>query len=146
MASTSKAPRSSARVGRTLLPLISDTFALRLGAATSQGEAVDAIVSLIRGDLPRSPREQVLTYELYTLAACRGEFRTVTQSWMQASRRALQRHFAADTARAWDVYIEGAALRIALNPDPQSATQTREAITRLIAPSDDQGRPREQDR
>jgi TetR/AcrR family transcriptional regulator, regulator of biofilm formation and stress response len=103
-------------------------------------------VSLIHGDLQLSPREQVLTYELYTLAARRGEFRTTSQSWMQASRRALQRHFAPDTARALDAYIEGVALHIALNPDPQSATQTREAITRLIAPADDQGGPREQDR
>ncbi len=59
---------------------------------------------------------------------------------------ALERHFAPGTARALGAYIEGAALHIALVPDPQSAAQTREAITRLIGPSDDQGGPREQDR
>jgi hypothetical protein len=145
-ASTSTAPRSSAKAGRTLLPLISDTFELRLSAATSQGEAVDAIVSRIHSDRQRSPREQVLTYELYTLAVRRGELGTTSQGWMQSSRRALPRHFAPDTARALDASIEGAALDIALNPDPQSATQTRDAITRPIAPSDDQGGAREQDR
>lgn len=104
------------------------------------------IVSLIRGDLQRSRREQVLTYELYTLDARRAEFRTITQNWMQASRHALERHFAPGTARALDAYLEGAVLHIALDPDPQSAAQTREAITRLFGPSDDQGGPRKQDR
>jgi DNA-binding transcriptional regulator YbjK len=103
-------------------------------------------VSLIHGDLRRSRREQVLTYELYTLDARRAEFQTITQSWMQVSRHALERHFAPGTARALDAYIEGAALLIALDPDPQSAAQTREAITRLMGPSDDQGGPREEDR
>ena len=129
-----------------LATTISDTFEPRLGAARDQREAVEAIVSLIHGDLQRSRREQVLTYELYTLDARRAEFRTITQSWMQASRHALERHFAPGTARALDAYIEGAALHIALDPDPQSAAQTREAITRLIGPSDDQGGPREEDR
>jgi hypothetical protein len=39
-----------------------------------------------------------------------------------------------------------AAFRIALDPDPQTAARTREAITRLIVPSSDQGGPREEDR
>jgi hypothetical protein len=39
-----------------------------------------------------------------------------------------------------------AALDIALDPDTQPAEQTREAITRLFGPSDDQGGPREEDR
>jgi hypothetical protein len=59
---------------------------------------------------------------------------------------ALERHRAPGTARALDAYIKGAALHIALDPDTQSAVQTREAITRLIGPSDDQGGPREEDR
>jgi hypothetical protein len=59
---------------------------------------------------------------------------------------ALERHFAPGTARAHDAHIEGAALHIALDPDTQSAEQTREAITRLIGPSDDQGGPRKEDR
>jgi DNA-binding transcriptional regulator YbjK len=95
------------------------------------------IASLIDGDLRRSRREQILTYELYPLAARRDEFRIVTQSWMRASRHALERHFAPGTARALDILLD---------PDLQSAAQTREAIIRLIGPSDDQGGPREQNR
>jgi hypothetical protein len=58
----------------------------------------------------------------------------------------LERHFAPGTARELGASIEGAPLHIALDPDPQSIAQTREVITRLIDPSGDHGRPREEDR
>jgi DNA-binding transcriptional regulator YbjK len=74
-------------------------------------------------------------YELYTLAARRPEFRTITEGWMQASRRALERHFTPDTARALDAYIEGAALHIALDNTPPTPDQTRSAIRRLTRDS-----------
>lgn len=86
---------------------------------------------MIHGDLQRCRREHVLTYELYTLAARRAVFRSITQRWMRESRRALERHFAPDTARALDAYIEGAALHIALDTDPQPRTLTRAAVARL---------------
>jgi hypothetical protein len=56
------------------------------------------------------------------------------------------RHFAPGTARARDASIEGSALHITLDPDPQSAAQTHEAITRLIDPPGDQGGSRKDDR
>jgi hypothetical protein len=59
---------------------------------------------------------------------------------------APERPFAPGTAPAVDAYIEGVALHPALDPDPQSAGQTGEAINRLIGPSGDQGGPREEDR
>ncbi len=110
---------------------IGDTFERRLAAAPDRDAAAEAIVALIHGDLQRSRREHVLTYELYTLAARRAVFRSITQRWMRESRRALERHFAPDTARALDAYIEGAALHIALDPDPQPRTLTRAAVARL---------------
>ncbi|WP_220269988.1 TetR/AcrR family transcriptional regulator [Marinitenerispora sediminis] len=110
---------------------IADTFEQRLAASPDQDAAAEAVVALIHGDLQRSQREHVLTYELYTLAARRPAFRSITQTWMRASRRALERHFAPETVRALDAYIEGAALHIALDPDPQPPAATRAAVDRL---------------
>jgi TetR/AcrR family transcriptional regulator, regulator of biofilm formation and stress response len=110
---------------------ISDAFEARLDAATDRHEALDAIVSLIHEDLQRSRAEHVVTYELYTLAARNPDFRSITQAWMRASRRALQRHFDPITARRLDAYIEGAALHIALDPDPQTTEDTRAALLLL---------------
>jgi DNA-binding transcriptional regulator YbjK len=114
---------------------ISDIFEQRLAAAPDQDAAIEAIVNLIHADLQRSRHEQVITYELYTLAARKPQFRTITHNWMHASRRALQHHFPADTTRLIDAYIEGAALHIALDPDPQSPAVTRTAVRRLVARS-----------
>ncbi|WP_226872465.1 TetR/AcrR family transcriptional regulator [Microbispora sitophila] len=112
---------------------IGDAFERRLAAARDRDAAVEAIVALIHGDLQRSRREHVLTYELYTLAARRAAFRSITHRWMRESRRALERHFAPDTARALDAYVEGAALHIALHPDPQPPALTRAAVARLAS-------------
>ena len=112
---------------------ISETFEQRLAAAEDRTAAIAAVVDLIHAELQRSKREQVLTYELYTLAARKPQFRTITQNWMRASRNALERHFPPDTARAIDAYIEGAALHIALDPNPQSRQLTEAAVTKLAA-------------
>lgn len=112
---------------------ISEVFAARLEQASSRENAVEAVVDLIHGDLQRDRREQALTYELYTLAARRSEFRTITQNWMRASRAALEHHFSAPTARAIDAYIEGAALHIALDPEPQTREFTKSVVAALAA-------------
>ncbi|MEZ0164432.1 TetR/AcrR family transcriptional regulator [Kineococcus sp. LSe6-4] len=114
---------------------ISATFAERLGPAAGADDpdgVIDALVDLIHVDLQRSSAEHVLTYELYTLAARRPEFREITQTWMHASREVLGRAFDPVTARRLDAYVEGAALHIALDPDPQPREQTRTAL-RLLA-------------
>ena len=114
---------------------ISEAFELRMQSSTDTQAAIDAVVDLIHDDLQRSNHEHVITYELYTLAARRPEFRTITEGWMQASRRALERHFTPDIARALDAYIEGAALHIALDNTPPGPDQTRSAIRRLTRDS-----------
>lgn len=111
---------------------IAATFEERLAEVSDRDALVEALVGLIHGDLQRSTREQVLSYELYTLAARRPEFRAITQRWMRASRGALRRHLDATTARIVDAYIEGAAMHIALDPQPQTARVTRDAVRRLV--------------
>ncbi|MDB6427109.1 TetR/AcrR family transcriptional regulator [Curtobacterium sp. 20TX0008] len=110
---------------------ISTEFEARMAAAETPAAALDQIVDLIHSDLQRSKREHVLTYELYTLAARRADFRSITEQWMQASRAALERHFEPDVARALDAYIEGTALHIALDTRPQNRELTRAALHAL---------------
>jgi TetR/AcrR family transcriptional regulator, regulator of biofilm formation and stress response len=107
---------------------IREAFEARLDAAPDRQAALEAIVSLIHEDLQRSRAEHVVAYELYTLAARNPHFRTITQAWIRASRQTLQRHFDPTTARRLDAYIEGAALHIALDPDPQATEDTRAAL------------------
>jgi len=106
-------------------------FEARLGAASTLEEARAALVDLIHVDLAESSREQVLTYELYTLAARKPEFRRITREWMRRSRVELERHFDAATARQVDALIEGIAIHRALETEPQSREVTATAITRI---------------
>ncbi|WP_433243432.1 TetR/AcrR family transcriptional regulator [Streptosporangium sp. CA-135522] len=110
---------------------IADRFDARMGAATDAGEAREAVVRLITEDLIGSPREVVLTYELYTLAARNPALREVTRAWMARSRRALERHFDPATARYLDALIEGLAIHSALDPTPMSTEDVRAAISRI---------------
>jgi DNA-binding transcriptional regulator YbjK len=112
---------------------IAEAFEQRLRTASDAHAALEAIVDLIHVDLQRSNREQVVTYELYTLAARQARFRSITNKWMRASRTALSRHFPTDTVQMLDAYIEGAALHIALDTEPQDRTHTRAALHRLTA-------------
>lgn len=113
---------------------IADAFTARMTAADTIDEALAGIVELIHEDLQRSSREHVLTYELYTLAARRSEFRSITEDWMRASRTALERHFSPEVARTLDAYIEGAALHIALDRASPSQELTAQTLAVLAHP------------
>ena len=112
---------------------ISAAFEDRMRSAADATAAIDEIVSLVHDDLQRSNREHVLTYELYTLAARRAEFRTITERWMLASRAALEHHFPPESARALDAFIEGAALHVALDGRPHGRALTERALRALAA-------------
>ncbi|MFJ2031701.1 TetR/AcrR family transcriptional regulator [Streptosporangium sp. NPDC087985] len=110
-----------------------DRFDARLRAAADAEQAQEAVVALITEDLLGSPRDVVLTYELYTLAARDPALREVTRAWMARSRQALQRHFDPATARYLDALIEGLAIHSALDPDPMSIDDITAAISRIIS-------------
>jgi DNA-binding transcriptional regulator YbjK len=109
----------------------------RLGAATTRDEAKEAVVALVHDDLtgPAAVRDQVLSYELYTLAAREPRFREITREWMRRSRVELERHFDPDTARQVDALIEGLSIHRALDPSPPSRALTREAVERITRAS-----------
>ncbi|HEX4723759.1 MAG TPA: TetR family transcriptional regulator [Pseudonocardiaceae bacterium] len=114
-----------------------DTIATRYenwfrNAATAD-EARDAVVGLIHADLLGSQRELVLTIELYTLAARKPEFRTLTSAWMARSRLALRRFFDESTTHMLDALIEGLFVHAALDTTAPDRDRTVEAVRRVTA-------------
>jgi DNA-binding transcriptional regulator YbjK len=110
-------------------------FERRLGEATTLEEAREAVVALVHDELTgaQATRDQVLTYELYTLAAREAEFRAITHEWMRRSRVELERHFTPETARQLDALIEGLSLHRALDTEPHDRELTRDAVARITA-------------
>jgi TetR/AcrR family transcriptional regulator, regulator of biofilm formation and stress response len=113
---------------------VANVFDDRLGAARDRDEAVEAVVGLISNDLlgTGSGRDLVLAVELYGAAARDPALKAVTQAWMARSRRALERHFDATTARELDAFIEGLVLHSALSTDPMTKDQIRAAVHRHL--------------
>ncbi|MEV5826962.1 TetR family transcriptional regulator [Spirillospora sp. NPDC052242] len=111
---------------------VARVFDERLGAARNRAEAVEAVSALVSEDLLGSQHDLVLTVELYVAAARNPALRAVTQAWMARSRRALERHFDATTAREVDALIEGLVLHGALSTDPMTSEQIRHAVHRLL--------------
>ncbi len=110
-------------------------FAERMGHAGTPAEALNAVVEGIITDIPPSGSdEQVVTYELYTLAARNPAFRDITERWMARARAALEKHFDPLTARLLDALIEGLAVHRTLDRDPAAVAQMIEGIRRITRP------------
>lgn len=111
-------------------------FEDRLGAAATPDEAREAVADLVHHLSGGNQRELILTHELYTLAARKPAYRELTREWMSRSRRALEWHFDAPTARQLDALIEGLSIHRALETEPHDRALTVEAIARITAPAE----------
>ena len=111
---------------------VGERFAIRLAGELHGERLVAALVELIHDDVLDSKRSTVLTMELYTLAARDARFATITQSWLELSGRALERHMDHDTARALDALIEGISIHLALGIRPLAREHTARAVRRLL--------------
>ncbi|MGO1315867.1 MAG: TetR/AcrR family transcriptional regulator [Cellulomonadaceae bacterium] len=107
------------------------TFEQRMSDAANRDEAVRAVAALIDEDVLGTRRDLVLTQELYTLAARDQAYRDLTNSWMRASRAALERHFDPTTAVVVDALIEGLSIHRALDTEPQDPAVVVEALERM---------------
>lgn len=104
----------------------------RQGLADNLAEALDAVVEGIVADIPADALdEQVVTYELYTLAARDPAFRDITERWMARSRQLLEVHVDPQTARLLDALIEGLAVHRTLDRDPAAVSDLVEGIRRI---------------
>ncbi len=110
-------------------------FEARMAQARNPAEAVDAVVGGLLADIPEGDlEEQVVSYELYTLAARDPAFRDITEGWMARARTALEAHFDPLTARLVDALIEGLAVHRTLDRDPADVAHMIEGIRRITRP------------
>jgi len=100
---------------------------------SSPEDLVAALVDLVHGAVGADADEWAVTYELYLAALRDPALRTVTERWMRASRSVLERFVDPDTARALDALVEGLVMHRMLSTAPSPRTQTRMAVTRILA-------------
>ena len=110
---------------------VSAAFERRMAAAGNREEAKAAVAAIISEDVFGTPRDLVLTHELYALAAREPRFRHITNAWMARSRASLERHFDPATARLLDALIEGLTIHGALDTEPHDPAGPLEAIERI---------------
>ena len=113
---------------------VAERFRRRLAGSLTPQEAQRAVVEIVTHDVVGSQRDLVLTHELYTLAARRPEYRSITQAWMAQSRAALEQHFDPETARLLDALIEGLTIHRALDPEPADEDVVATAVGRVVRP------------
>ncbi|WJL97288.1 TetR family transcriptional regulator [Microbacterium sp. ET2] len=111
---------------------ISARFEQRMATATDAAAAREAVIAIILEDVFNDDRELVLSHELYTLAARRPAYRSITTAWMKRSRTALERHFDPATARVLDALIEGLTIHRALDSQPGDSRDVELAVTRIV--------------
>lgn len=107
-------------------------FRARMAAASSVERAAGVVVDLINSPVDTTPRDLVLTHELYTLAARRPEFRRITNEWMAKDRSAFEAWFDPVTARLLNALIEGLVLHEALDTEPHDPALARDAVRRIV--------------
>jgi TetR/AcrR family transcriptional regulator, regulator of biofilm formation and stress response len=110
---------------------VAGSLEVRMRAASDPAAALDALSQHLSADLVGDDRALVLAVELYVAAARRPALRTVTQDWMERSRRALELHFDSVTARELDALVEGLVLHQFLSTDPMTPEQVRRALLRI---------------
>lgn len=109
-----------------------ERFATRIAQAATPAEALDAVIDGIVADIPASGSdEQVIVYELYTLAARDPRYRDITERWMERAREALTTHFDPTTSRLLDALIEGFAVHRTLDRDPADTADLLEGFRRI---------------
>lgn len=97
---------------------ISERFNTTMKAAANTEQALQLVVQMINSQVLTDPDELVLTHELYALAARDERYRTITHSWMAASRTAFESHFTPKAARMLDAIVEGWSIHRALDINP----------------------------
>ena len=105
-------------------------FDEKMRQAPSRADAFNIVLDTICGSRENDD-DAVVTYELYTLAARKPQFRDLTEKWMARSRSALEHQFDPLTARLIDALIEGLSIHQVLDRDPAKTADIVEALRRI---------------
>jgi TetR/AcrR family transcriptional regulator, regulator of biofilm formation and stress response len=93
---------------------------------------IEAITDLIHGDADADADDWAVAYELYLAALRDPALRTITETWMRASRAVLERFVDPTTARGVDALIEGLVMHKTLSTAPVSREQIRVIVARTL--------------
>ncbi|UWZ59295.1 TetR family transcriptional regulator [Dactylosporangium aurantiacum] len=94
---------------------------------------VEAVTDLIHGDAGADAADWAIAYELYLAALRDPALRTITETWMRASRAVLERFVDPTTARGVDALIEGLVIHKTLSTTPFPREQIRVIVARCLA-------------
>lgn len=114
---------------------ISSLYEELLGGAKSKSQACKTVVELMCGGSWATPRNMLLTHELYALASRNDAVREVQEAWMHQSTMALERHFDALTARALDALIEGITIHNTASTNLISRNEAQRIVELLVPPT-----------
>lgn len=114
---------------------MSARYSAAFDAVTSRADLIKSLTALIEDQAGAQKREMVLSYELYLAAMRDPDLRTITESWMQSSRRVLERYVDPVTARGVDALIEGLVMHNALATAPLARRDIATIVTAMISNS-----------
>jgi DNA-binding transcriptional regulator YbjK len=98
----------------------------------TRAQLVEAVTDLVHGNNASTPRDSVVTFELYLAALRDPSLRSITESWMATSRAVLRRYVDPVTARGVDALIEGLIMHAILSTQPVSRAQTMSYVDRAL--------------
>jgi DNA-binding transcriptional regulator YbjK len=105
-------------------------YAAHFDGVRTRAEFVDAVTNLIEAAAGADARDWAVAYELYLAALRDPALRSVTESWMRASRTVLERHVDPTTARGVDALIEGLVMHRTL---ATTAGASRADLRKIVA-------------
>lgn len=108
---------------------MADAFDERMACAQSPDEAIEIIAETILDE--HAHDDNVVTCELYTIAARESQYRQITEHWMSRSKTTLQRYFHPATTPLIDAFIEGLTLHLNLGRSTIAADTIRQTIKQL---------------
>lgn len=108
----------------------------KLEAARTIEEAREAVVDLACSGVWQEERNMILLLELYAYMVRKPLIRGFVADWMAGSRRALEQHFDAQTARSLDVMLEGVVIQRYVQPELFSVAEVRAMVCKLSQESE----------
>jgi DNA-binding transcriptional regulator YbjK len=115
---------------------MSVVYAAHFDAVETSKQFVEAVTDLIHGDAGAGAHDWAIAYELYLAALRDPALRSITETWMRASRAVLERFVDPTTAWGVDALIEGLVMHKILSTSPLPREQIRCIVARAVASAD----------
>ena len=108
----------------------------RMEKAEDPEAAIECFASIMTDKEWVNRQNMAVLYEFYSLATREPAYRQILTDWSSATRYSLERFFSPETARAFDVCIEGVLLQNFLNPEGGLPYEEIIALLKRISATD----------